>query len=237
MEGGHRPVGIANEVLEHREESHLIVLHLVLVEPLHVEDLRPVAGGHLIFVLDQKAVLRDRVLGIAYLDVGDMRRPHLEALFREEVVDPVQQVFLDHVLLVLVALLVAVRDQLDLVLSVEDGTRRGLAREIEEEWREIAGASLEAEHAPGLHLEFQRAAGVARCSQHDPPGPVLAVLAPVLLELLEIGNEGEVEKLLRAEEGCSFDAPDGIACATLLCLGDGDAGDCNAARRQPGQSS
>ncbi len=114
------PVGVADHELEDFHEGERRLLHLGRNDLRHLEQVPPVAAGHRLVILEEEGVLGHRVPPPLGVDIGDLRETHPEAQVGEETVRAVDQVLLQHVLLVLLPTVLAVRHQLQLVLARED---------------------------------------------------------------------------------------------------------------------
>src|SRR5690606_593673 len=106
-------------------------------------------------ILDDETVTRvDLVVAIG-VDVVDAQQSCAEAMVCDRVQYPVREIFLEHVLFVTVAVLLAMRDQLQLVLPGKLRPLDLLLLEVEPDGRQVAGGLLPAVPAARAQLQVE----------------------------------------------------------------------------------
>ena len=196
LEHGHVPVDVADHVLKQVKQGHLFVVQLLrrYVLPVVLDGLIP--SGHEVYVFDQEGVPGERIAPALCIDVGDAKQADAEALLREQIVDPVDQVFLQEVLFVHRLATPAVGHQLDLVLPGEAGLFDAFLREVEPQGREVAVVRMAAIVTPRARFEGHGDRRVVRGLIRERGGVFVSFFANVVQQGFEVRLQGQFEHLV-----------------------------------------
>ncbi len=195
-----RVVGVADHVLEHRHEHELPLIDVLEHLPRNRELPGLGARGHVVDVFEHDAELGVGLLAAGRLGVGHLRQPRAQRARRQRVVQPVGEVVLERVLLV-DAVVLAVRAELDLPVPLEDRALRLVLGQFEAERGEPAHLGFAAHVPPRAELDGKRRPGDAILHNRQRSRvELLAVDLPVALHGLPVRGEDELDGLLTLEE-------------------------------------
>jgi len=194
--GDRREIGIAEKELKHRGEIQVQAVHGGDGCAFDFEGLATDAFSKPVLVLDKNRIGVDRFV-LVRIDVSHIDQPDPETVVAEKIEYPVGEVFAYDGLRV-APIVLAVSDNLELVLLVEQRVVRLGLLEIETHWRKLANLGVPAPVAPGANTYIELH-GRAVCIDVAKLAVRLLVVGPLT------GEKGERRLDLRLTDGLTIE--------------------------------